>query len=79
ELHRAALELRPSGHLDRASSLRSLALCLSDRYDRHGVVADSEEAVTLGYATLELRLPGHPDHHISLYSLTCDLWTGFQK
>lgn len=79
ELHRLALEIRPSGHTDRSSSLLNLVVCLSDRYDNTGLVADLAEAVTLGHAALELRPPGHPNRDISLHGLACNLRMRFEK
>ncbi|KAI6027208.1 hypothetical protein EDC04DRAFT_164608 [Pisolithus marmoratus] len=79
ELHRAALELRPSGTLYRYLSLHQLALCLLDRYDCQGVVNDLEEAIKFGRAELELCLPGHAQRGTSLHTLACFLRKRFVK
>lgn len=78
-LHRKALEHPPLRNGDRASSLRGLAICLADRYDRRRNVADLEEAITLGRLALEICPPGHPDHCGSLHNLACDLRKMFAK
>ncbi|KAI6012793.1 hypothetical protein F5J12DRAFT_781654 [Pisolithus orientalis] len=66
ELHRAVLELCPSGHPDRSSSLHNFSRCLLKKYDNQRVVADLEEAVAFGHAALELCPLGHPDHDATL-------------
>ncbi|KAI6006545.1 hypothetical protein F5J12DRAFT_913099 [Pisolithus orientalis] len=76
--HRAALESQPLGNHKRSSTL-DLAACLSKRYDRQGIVADLEEAITLSRAVLALCPPGHPDRGISFSNLARDLWKRFPK
>lgn len=71
------MEFRLSGHPDRHSSLRSLALRLSDGYEDQEVVVNLDEAVILGHAALEFSLPGHPNRNISLYNLGCYLRARF--
>ena len=44
------------GHGDRSDSLHHLALCLGDRYDEGGPIADLEEAITLSRAAHLLAL-----------------------
>ncbi|KAI6101843.1 TPR-like protein [Pisolithus sp. B1] len=79
ELHRAALELRPSGHPRRFSSLQNLALCLSDRYEDQGLNTDLEEATMLNNAARPPCPAGHPDRDTFLHNLLCDLTTRFKK
>ncbi|KAI6046722.1 hypothetical protein EDC04DRAFT_1247187 [Pisolithus marmoratus] len=79
ELFNLALELRPTGHPDRSSSLHGLSLCLSSRHDKRRLRDDLEEAIRVGRAALELCPPGHSDRSVVLYSLACDLRKKFQK
>ncbi|KAI6011607.1 hypothetical protein EDC04DRAFT_2609844 [Pisolithus marmoratus] len=78
-LHRAALELRPSGHHQRPSSLNRLALCLSSRYNSQGVIVDLEEAVTLGRAALQSCPPDHHNCGTYFCNLAQNLWRRFEK
>lgn len=71
ELHRAALELLPSEHSDWSSPLRSLAVCLSNRYDKQKVDADLDEFIKLERAELELCSSGHPERGVPLQSCLC--------
>jgi len=68
-LVREALELRASGHPDRSWPLHSLAIYLSDRFDKDGRLEDIEEAITLERHALDLRPLGHPKRHFSLNNL----------
>ncbi|EPT05822.1 hypothetical protein FOMPIDRAFT_1045122 [Fomitopsis schrenkii] len=54
-LHREALELRPTGHPDRSSSLNNLAIALQTRFKQLGDRADLDSAITLHREALELR------------------------
>ncbi|KAI6024599.1 hypothetical protein BKA83DRAFT_4249592, partial [Pisolithus microcarpus] len=79
ELLRAALELRPTGHLDRSSSLHELVFCLSRRRDEYRVVGDLEAAVTLGREILELCPQGHPNRASFLHDLAQCLADRFRQ
>ncbi|KAG1859630.1 hypothetical protein F4604DRAFT_1684593 [Suillus subluteus] len=81
DLHRAALELRPLGHSDHASSLNDLAISIQVRFKQCGVFADLYESIKLYQAALvlhppaalELRPPGHSDRYLSLNNLSVSL------
>lgn len=60
-LNREALQSRPVGHTLRASSLNSLANCLTNRYRRMGDLCDVMEAAHLYKAMLELDQPENPE------------------
>ncbi|KAI6120027.1 hypothetical protein EDD16DRAFT_1706250 [Pisolithus croceorrhizus] len=79
KLYRATLELLPLGHPEMSSVLRGLALCLSNRHDKLGVVDDLEEAITIGRAALELCPRGHREHGKSLQCLARDLRKRFAQ
>ncbi|KAI6011586.1 hypothetical protein EDC04DRAFT_2958771 [Pisolithus marmoratus] len=66
-------------HPRRFSSLHGLAICLLDRYDNQGLVADLEGAVVLGNEGVELCPQGHPDRAKCIYPLSCGLWATFQR
>ena len=46
-LERNALEFRPQGHPDRATSLGDIALYLYTRFEQLGMLSDLEEALSL--------------------------------
>ncbi|KAI6128869.1 hypothetical protein EDD16DRAFT_1824049 [Pisolithus croceorrhizus] len=64
-LYRAALELRPVKHADRASSLHDIAQCLAYRFRQTSTVSDLDDAVTAEREALQLLEPGNPDFNAS--------------
>ena len=78
-LNRAALDLCPPGHPDRSSLLHSLALSLSTRFYKQGVVADLEESVALQKVALDVCPPEHPNRSLLLHSLALSLSTRFYE
>jgi CHAT domain-containing protein len=76
-LEHNALELRPQGHPDRATSQGSLALYLGTRFEQLGILSDLEEALVLERSALELHPQGHPDRAISLGNLANSLHSHF--
>ncbi|KAG2130228.1 CHAT domain-containing protein [Suillus clintonianus] len=72
-LHRAALQLRPTGHPHRFSSLNDLAIALLLRFQERRVLSDLDDAIKLHRATLALHPPGHPCRPISLSNLAGSL------
>lgn len=79
DLCHVALQLCPSGHINRSLSLRYPAVCLSRGDETLEVVAELEEFVTFARATLELRIPGHPRHDEMLYHLARYLFNRFKE
>ncbi|KAJ2925972.1 hypothetical protein H1R20_g11119, partial [Candolleomyces eurysporus] len=78
-LHREALELQPSPHPNRSSSLYNLGNALLDRHRRTGNIADLEEAISLHREALELRPSPHPDRSDSLNNLGNALLDCYQR
>ncbi|KAG2129626.1 TPR-like protein [Suillus clintonianus] len=79
KLHRAALDLRPTGHSLRALSLDNLAESLVDRCKQHGIPSDLEEAIELHRTALLLRPPGHSNRPISLNNLASSIEDRFEQ
>ncbi|KAF8903428.1 tetratricopeptide repeat-containing protein [Gymnopilus junonius] len=63
------LELRPTPHPDRSSSLNNLAIALHSRFQQQGALNDLDEAIFLHREALELRLGPHPERFSSLSNL----------
>ncbi|KDR68260.1 hypothetical protein GALMADRAFT_78835 [Galerina marginata CBS 339.88] len=78
-LHRQALELLPSPHLYRSSSLDNLAIALHARVGQDGHQSDLDEAILLHRQALELRPSPHPFRSSSLNNLATALQTKFGK
>ena len=76
---RAALEFRPQGHSDRATTLYHLAFDLRRRFLKLGASADLDEAISLHRSALNLRLVGHSDWLVSLDQLASCLGLRFEK
>ena len=75
-----ALELRPSGHPDRLSSLRKLVRCFIYLFQRGPISpVNLEAAITLGQEALNLYSLGHPDRSSCVHALACFLFERFQK
>ena len=69
-LGRIVLELGPSVRADYASSLRELALCVSEELNRQAVTVDVQEAITLTRSALKLCPTDHPDRPGLLKAIT---------
>ncbi|KAI6016702.1 hypothetical protein PISMIDRAFT_43954, partial [Pisolithus microcarpus 441] len=59
-LYRAALELLPVEHPDRASSLHDIAQCLADRSRQKSTATDLDEVVAAEQEALRLLELGNP-------------------
>jgi tetratricopeptide (TPR) repeat protein len=79
ELHREALDLRPSGHPDRPESLNVLGCALSTRYELFGDLESLSEAIKLIRQALDLLPTGHRDRSASLNNLALTLVTTFEQ
>jgi tetratricopeptide (TPR) repeat protein len=66
---KAALDLTPEGHPDRAGRLQSLAASFTDRFRRLGDLKDLEAAFQTNQEAVELTPFGHPDRAAQLQSL----------
>ena len=60
-------------------SLTWLAIRLTTRYDKLGVMEDLNEAVVLDREALDLRPKGHPDRAMSLNNLAIDLIIRYEQ
>ena len=78
-LERNALEFRPQGHPDRATSLGDIALYLYTRFEQLGTLSDLDEALALERNVLELWPQGHPDRASSLGNLAGSLHSRFEQ
>jgi hypothetical protein len=66
---RAAVEITPAGHSNKAERLNKLGSALRDRFERTGAQADAEAAIAT-FETAVKAAPGdHPDRAIYLNSL----------
>ncbi|KAI6094602.1 hypothetical protein EDD16DRAFT_975338 [Pisolithus croceorrhizus] len=79
EPHHAALGLRPPGIKTQSLSLSELSICLSDEYENPKVIADLEDALTLGCAASELRSLDRLDRRPSCHNPPCNFRTRFRK
>lgn len=64
-LYRAALELRPVEHPDRASSLHDIAQCLADRSRQKSAATDLDEVIAAEQEALQLLERGNPGFDVS--------------
>jgi tetratricopeptide (TPR) repeat protein len=80
DLHREAVQLRPSNHPHRARSLHHLAMALLfiDYEQGSGNLAALEESIQLNREALQLRIVGHPERGHSLANLAAALMRAFE-
>ncbi|KAI6006570.1 hypothetical protein F5J12DRAFT_913107 [Pisolithus orientalis] len=70
QLYQYVLQLRPSGHPGRASSLHNLAQCFADRFSQQLVAGDLDKAIALEQQALELLTPKDLGYKLSHHCLT---------